>query len=754
MPKFQYILEFSQIDKDDASIVGEKASNLGEMTQEGLPVPPGFVIPAKVYQLFIAENDIEKKIDSILSSINFQNHSELFQASENIQKLIVKQPIPKEVAKEISKRYQKMGGVFRHALVSVRPSVQSKFSFSGEHETYLNIQGEASVLESIRKCWASLFTPRAILYREEKKEKSSLEMSVVIQQMIESFCSGMAFTKDPQGKNKNTIIIEAIWGLGQLISDGDVIPDRYTVDRLTGDILNIEKSEQKRELVKKGKETKLQNVAKSRFSKQKLEENDIKNLWKLLQKIHKLYFFPQIVEWAFKDKKLYILETDHLNKVENNLQTNDSRTISNNVDQPEKVILKGIPVSSGLVTGIVRVINKPQELSKINKGEILVVPHISPDFVPFIKKVLGVITDQGGLTSHAAVMAREFGVPCIVGAEEATSKLKTGEVITMNGKEGWVVKGHKGIHTSDSQSQGEIKPDENIKTATKIYVNMSDPQNVHEVSQMPVEGVGILRGEFLISQIGIHPKHLIKNGKQKILVDKLTESLEKFCESFDSGIVVYRTSDFKTNEYRNLEGGKAFEPVEDNPMLGVRGAFRYITDPQVFELELQAVKKVREKYKNLHVCIPFVRTPQELLEVKKIMASNGLMRGPSFKIWMMVELPVNVLLIEDFINVGIDGISVGTNDLTMLLSGIDRDNNDLSASFNELNPAVLWSIERVIKAAQNAGITSSVCGQAASTYDSLVEDLVRLGITSISVNPDAIGRVQKVIHETERKIGK
>jgi len=281
---------------------------------------------------------------------------------------------------------------------------------------------------------------------------------------------------------------------------------------------------------------------------------------------------------------------------------------------------------------------------------------------------------------------------------------------------------------------------------------LAEPEKAAEIAKLPVDGVGLLRAEFMIAQIGVHPRHLIAQGRQEQFVTKLAAGIEEFCKNFEPRPVVYRATDFKTNEYRNLDGGKAYEPEEPNPMLGFRGAFRYIADPEVFELELAAVRRVRENYKNLWMMIPFTRSPQELLEVKRIMAAAGIMRSPTFQLWLMVELPVNVILIEDFIKVGIDGVSIGSNDLTMLIEGTDRDNSEVAPSFNEQSPAVLWALEKTIKACHKHGVTSSICGQAPSSYDSLVEFLVRKGITSLSINADSLGRVQQVVAETERRI--
>jgi len=388
----------------------------------------------------------------------------------------------------------------------------------------------------------------------------------------------------------------------------------------------------------------------------------------------------------------------------------------------------------------------------------------NPDFVPAMRKTAAIITDKGGRTAHAAIVSRELGIPCVVGTKEATKILKNGEVVTVNGTTGEVFRGGRlGIENLKLEIKNKNIPQLPItnyqlpiKTATKVYVNLAEPERAKEIAKLPVDGVGLLRAEFMIAQIGIHPKKIIKDRKQKMFVDKLSSNLSIFCEHFNPRPVVYRTTDFKTSEYRNLKGGEDFEPKEENPLIGYRGAYRYLADPDVFELELEAIKVVRNKngFKNLWLMIPFVRTPKELQEIKKIIAGAGLLRSPSFKIWLMVEIPSNVILLEKFIEVGIDGVSIGSNDLTMLILGVDRDNAEIASSFNEQNPAVLWALEKIIKTCQKYGITSSICGQAPSDYPDLVEKLVRWGITSVSVNPDAIERTREIIYETEKKLVK
>ncbi|MBI2007342.1 MAG: phosphoenolpyruvate synthase [Candidatus Blackburnbacteria bacterium] len=755
MPKKRYILDFSEIDKEDIALAGGKGANLGEMVQAGFPVPPGFVISAGAYRYFLDHNDFQPKIKSILTALNHKRPQELQAASEKIRKILSQGNIPDELKKEIVEKYGSISGLFKQELVAVRSSATAEdlpgASFAGQQETFLNVQGDANLLEAVRRCWSSLFTPRAIFYRGEKGfSHFKVNLAVIVQEMVQSEISGTAFTVSPTTGDKHKMVIEAVWGLGELIVQGSVTPDKYEVERHSLEILGIEKQGQEKELVRSNGRTKERSVPASRRNKQKLSEEKIKELAKILQKIHTHYFFPQDIEWAYSKGKFYVVQSRPITTL-----SAQGIVHSAQVDREAKTgeeILKGQGASPGIATGVVKIVESPKRLGKIKKGDILVTKMTSPDFVPAMKLAAAIVTDAGGVTSHAAIVSRELGIPCVVGTGEATSVLKDGLVVTVDGKAGMVRKGDKVRDKDKDKESPSPSPREDIRTATRIYVNLAEPERAKEIAELPVDGVGLLRAEFMLAQIGVHPKHAVAQGRHRQYISKLTEGLTQFCKHFYPRPVVYRATDFKTNEYRNLDGGKAYEPEETNPMLGFRGAYRYIADPDVFELELAAVKKVREEFKNLWMMIPFVRSPQELLEVKRIMAAAGLMRGPSFKLWLMIELPVNVILIDDFIKVGIDGVSVGSNDLTMLITGTDRDNSEVAQAFDERSPAVLWALKKTIRACRKHGVTSSICGQAPSSYDDLVEYLVRLGITSISVNPDAVGRVQRVIYEAERRV--
>ncbi|OGM27258.1 phosphoenolpyruvate synthase [Candidatus Woesebacteria bacterium RIFCSPHIGHO2_02_FULL_38_9] len=754
MPAKPFVIFFKDIDKGDVDIVGGKGANLGEMTRAGFPVPYGFAITVEAYKLFLKDNLLDSRIYSLLKKTDVNNSVQLEEVSRTIQRLIKGSGVTAELAREIIKAYRKLSGPFKGALVAVRSSATAEDmpdnSFAGQQATFLNIQGEANLIESVRDCWASLFTARSIFYRTTNKiEHDKVYVSVVVQKMVQSEVSGVMFTIDPVTNEKDKIVIESVWGLGELIVQGSVIPDRYLVQKESNEILSKEVSEQSLELVKVGSETKEFPVPKNKLSVQKISDSEIMHLAKIGENLQAHYFFPQDIEWAKEKGKIYIVQTRPVTTSNKKVEKRFEESKSEDLKVASTAFLTGSPASPGIGFGPVKIAKTPKDIDKVQKGDVLVSIMTSPDFVPAMKKAAAIITDEGGGTSHAAIVSRELGVPCVVGTKEATKKLKDGQIVSVNGSTGHIFLGA----IVQSQKTKEVKePVFKGKTATKVYVNLAEPERAKEVSKLNVDGVGLLRAEFMIANIGIHPKEAIKLKKQAIFVNNLANDLATFCKAFDPRPVVYRATDFKTNEYRQLKGGRNWEPEEPNPMLGFRGAFRYITNPDVFSLELQAIKKVRANHKNLMLMIPFVRSPEELSKVRRLVASEDLFSDPSFKFWIMVELPVNVILLEEFIKVGIDGVSIGSNDLTMLLLGTDRDNANVAGCFDERSPAVLWALKRVIRICNKHGVSSSICGQAPSTYDDLVEYLVKIGATSLSINPDAVNHVRHVVYNAETSV--
>ena len=748
MPKF--VAWFSEIDKNDVALVGGKGANLGEMANAGFPVPNGFVVTSRAYYTFIKDNQLDVKIKHLLSTTKFENSKSLDQVSKQLKKLIREGKLSDELAKQIVTAYNKLGGALEYPLVAVRSSATAEdlvnASFAGAQETFLNVKGDAVLLEKIKQGWASLFDARAIFYRHQQHfDHILVGIALVVEKMIESEQSGVMFTIDPVTNDKSKIVIESIYGLGEMIVQGEENPDHYEVLKSDFSIMNKKFSLQHKKLIKVATKNKEVKLSQKEGIKQKISDAQIVALAKLGEKLEKHYYFPQDVEWAIEKNQIYIVQTRSVTttKTTNDVVLVDKITASD-------VILKGDPASPGIAAGPAKVILSAKDINKVIPGDVLVAPETNPDFVPAMKKAVAIINDSGGRTSHAAIVSRELGVPAVVGTVKATKIIKTGNVITVNGTTGEIYKG--GFATK--QTRHVDNPYLNAKTATKLYINLAEPDLAEDIAKRNVDGVGLLRAEFMMAGIGVHPKKMIRDGKRHEFIARLAEDLGKFCSAFDPRPVVYRASDFKTNEYRNLVGGKDFEPEESNPMLGFRGAFRYIHDPEVFKLELEAIKIVRNKmgFKNLWIMIPFVRTVEELVAVKKLINEAGLERSATFKLWMMVEIPSNVIMFEKFIEVGIDGVSIGSNDLTMLVMGTDRDNSEVASEFNEMYPAALWAFEHVVKTAHKYGVTASMCGQAVSSYPELVRKLVSWGVTSVSVSPDAIDNTRKLLAQSEKEL--
>lgn len=752
---------FKDLNKDDIPIAGGKGANLGEMYQLGIPVPNGFVVTSAAYFKFIADNHLDEQIKHIISACNVNDSHQLAQTATKIQSLIRKCTIGPETSIPIMKAYRQLGGWagLRQLPVAVRSSATAEdlpdASFAGQQETYLNVIGESNLLKRVQDCWASLFTPRAIFYRE-KQHYSHLKIGIAVpvQVLVDSKISGIMFSVNPVNRNKDQIVIETIWGLGEYIVQGKITPDSDIVDKSSWQIIHHHTTAQTRQLKRSTRETSEVDVPKSLQQQAKLTPKEVLSLAKIAQKLHNHYAKPQDMEFALdSSRKIYIVQSRPITTL-HNLQTKDSTTTTNLTP-----ILSGQSASPGQAQGKVVILKSPKEINLAKKGDVLVTYMTSPDFVPAMRRVSAIITDAGGQTSHAAIVSRELGVPCIVGTKTATKTLKAGQIVFVDATSGNIYPAQENINASLShpeRPQGVEGPELSTKpqkTATKLYVNLGEPELAKKIAQLPVDGVGLLRAEFIMATIGVHPKHMIKTGEQEKYVKMLTNGLLKFARAFNPRPIIYRASDFKTNEYKHLKYGHLYEPEEPNPMLGFRGATRYIHNPEVFQLELEAIKRVRNKwgYRNLQLMIPFTRTPQELMQVKKIITDAGLIRSPSFKLYLMVEIPSNVILLDQFIDTGIDGISIGSNDLTMLTLGLDRDNESVAPSFNEMDPAVLWMLEKAVTTATKRGITSSICGQAPSNHPDLVEKLVKWGITGISVSPDAVGHTRQTIAWAEKQ---
>jgi pyruvate, water dikinase len=749
------VVKFQEVGKGDIPLVGGKGANLGEMLRANIPVPPGFIVTAVAYSRFIEQSGLHSRIDAVLSGLDVHDSDALQRVSEKVKKLIIDTPVPADIAAQIKTYYQEMGS----GPVAVRSSATAEdlpeASFAGQQSTFLNVVGADRVVAAVKECWASLFEARAIFYRVENGfEHMKVKIAVPVQKMVQSERSGVMFTVEPVSSDRSKITVEAIAGLGEALVSGETSPDMYIVDKESLRILEKHIAVQDTQLARSasgaGKglaDISWQPVPDAVRNSQKLTDEEIVKVAEIGKRIEKHYGFPQDIEWARENHDIFIVQTRPVTTLHAAVEAGEK------VEETAPLLLTGSAASPGVVAGEVKIILDPTQISKVVAGDILVAEMTTPDFVPAMKRAVAIVTDRGGRTAHAAIVSRELGIPCVVGTGEATKILHDGQTVTVDGARGVVYDGRAEATLAGYEQEKARATASTAKTRTRVYVNLAQPDLADAVAARNVDGVGLLRAEFIVAGIGEHPRYALEQGRGEEFTAKMAKGILQFARAFDPRPVIYRTTDFKTNEYANLRGGEKYEQSEENPMIGYRGASRYIRDIEVFRLEIEAIKRVRQQHKNLWVMIPFVRTPEEIAGVKKVLEQEGLKQSNEFKLWMMAEVPSNAIMLDAFIDVGIDGISIGSNDLTQLVLGIDRDNEVLAKDFDERNPAVMLALEQLVTTARRRGITSSICGQAPSDYPELTEKLVEWGITSVSVNPDVIDKTRKIIADAEAKLG-
>jgi len=765
------VVWLENVRKDDIHIVGGKCANLGELTAKGVTVPPGFAVTADAFRRFLEETKIGEVIQKTLTSSNGPRDPKQYEeASQEIRKIIESAPMPSDIANEVRSAYRDLERKTNspQVKVAVRSSATSEdlpdASFAGQQDTYLNVKGEDALVHYVQKCWSSLYTPRAIFYREEKGfPHEKVLISVGVQKMVESEVSGVIFTLDPVNGDPSKIIIESSWGLGEALVAGVVRPDRFIVDKGTLQIVHKEIVPKMVEHVP-NHETGLtmeREVPAERRNAASLGDEQVVELARLARDIEDHYQTPQDVEFAVErsksGQKVYVVQTrpeTFWARMKSPSESGKSPVLD------RVVVVQGLAASPGLHAGRAKIVVGLQDAGRMMKDkDILVTRMTNPDWVPYMKIAGAIVTEDGGTTCHAAIVSREMGIPCIVGARNATKLLQTGKEYTVDAKAGVVYQGLVEDVLKPAGVVGQQIPTVIPVTSTRIYVNISLPELAEKVArETHADGVGLLRAEHMMLSVGKHPRLLIEEGGGQKMVDAFAEGVRKVATPFAPKPVVYRCLDFKPDEFLGLPGGEKYEReaghVGPNPLLGFRGAFRYVKEPDVFRLECRAIRKVREEFKltNVHVMLPFVRTLEDFRNAKKIMEEEGLKRSPDFKLWIMCEVPATVLLIDKFVMEGIDGISFGTNDLTMLILGIDRDDASIQEIYDERNLAVLRAMSHVIRICSEAGVTTSICGQAPSNYPEVVEFLVREGAVSMSVNPDKVIETKQLVAGIEQKL--
>ncbi len=773
------IVWLEEIRAKDVKIAGGKGANLGELRAANVPVPPAFIVTSEAFREFVVRTGIVEEIGKIISTVDVDNKEELEEASSYIKKLILGTPMPKDLEEEIRNAYKELSlrlGV-DEPLVAVRSSATAEdleeASFAGQMETYLNVRGADAVVEHVKKCWASLYTPRAIFYRAVKKIPHEEAMiAVVVQKMVKSRSAGVMFTLHPVTGDTNVVVIESAWGLGEAVAAGKVTPDEFVVDKKTLEIVNRVINTKEIAIVYDPAtgSNKIVKLPPEKASAPSLSDAEAKELAKYGIAIENHYGRAMDIEWAIDEE---VPPPNNIFIVQARPETVwSSRGVVKVEEVAEKAvslkpIVKGLPASPGVASGRARVILDPKsvEAQHFREGEVLVTRMTDPDWVPLMKKAKAIVTSEGGMTSHAAIVSRELGIPAVVGAKGAVDIIKSGMLITVDGTKGIVYEGVVEEKKEEPvvEVAGPSIPKEYLQeifpvTATSIYMNLGEPSAIEKYKDLPFDGIGLMRIEFIISDwIEYHPLYLIETGRQNFFIDKLAEGIAMVASAIYPRPVVVRFSDFRTNEYRGLKGGEKYEPVERNPMIGWRGVSRYISPKYepAFRLEIRAIRKVREEMglRNVWVMLPFVRTTWEVERALRIMEEEGLRRTKDFKVWLMAEVPSIVFMAEEFAKIA-DGFSIGSNDLTQLVLGVDRDSEILAnmGYFDERDPAVLRAIKILIEKAHKHGATVSICGQAPSVYPEIVEFLVENGIDSISVNPDAVIHTRRMVASIEKKI--
>lgn len=761
---------FKQLSKDDIPLVGGKGANLGEMYNSGFPVPPGFVVTSESFRKFIVNSRIDQQIFQTLRNTNVDNNEELDASSLKIRNLIVNTEMPPDIRDGIKEAYENLNvdsDILRagaqaldiiksgrdQALVAVRSSATAEdlpqASFAGQQESYLNIRGVPNLLKAVQKCWASLYTPRAIYYRVKNNfPHEKVLIAVVVQRMVRSEKSGVMFSVNPSTNNESEIMIETGWGLGEAVVLGAVNPDQYIVDKGNLLLKNTLVREQTwmYDLDLTLGQTVKKSIPEYKKKKQKLSDLEIRKLAELAVKIESHYGKAQDMEYAIEGNQIFIVQSrpvTTLKKVSKD-EVGDSNA---------EAVLTGLAASPGIGIGPVRIVRDMDDLGKVKKGDVLVARMTNPDYVTAMERAVAIVTDAGGSTCHAAIVSREMGIPCVVGTEKATQVLKEDEIISVDGSKGKVYRGRIKVEEKKESPSEKVSLESQavIETVTEIKVIMDLPEFAAKAAATGADGVGLLRNNIMLAKHGEHPSYLVRNGKKDQLIQTIVEDVSKIAEAFKGKPVWYRTFDAPTDEYRHLKGGED-EPVEQNPMMGWRSIRRSLDELDLLRAEFEAIRIMHDKgFNNVGVMLPLVTSVDEIRKSKQVLREFGLEPQENIDFGVMVETPAAVQIIREICEEGIDFISFGTNDLTQFTLAIDRDNAKVQKIYNEKHPAVLRQIKHVIDTCKEYGVETSICGQAGSDPE-MAELLVRMGIDSITANVDAVHNIRHIAAKIERKL--
>ncbi len=747
------VVWLEEVGKEDLSIVGGKGASLGEMISIGVPVPGGFAVTAQAFRDFINRAGIVEKLFEALK-VDVNDQAQLLRAEENAKRLIMEAKVPADIEKAIKSRYEELcRREGKQVFVAVRSSATAEdlpdASFAGQQDTYLNMRGADEVFNAVRKCWASLYGARAIFYRVEQGfEHEKVNLSAIVQKMVDSEKSGVMFSSQPS-TGEPLVVIEGAWGLGESVVSGSVSPDNYVVDRTNKTIVSRFIAAKEIMIIRdpKTEKTVTIKVPPEKREAVVLTDSEILELARYGEILEDHYGIPQDIEWGVEKGTIYILQSRPITTINNKAAKKEAGAGKADTG---KVIITGLGASPGVATGTVRIVSGGKDLNKVKQGDIMVTVMTMPDMVPGMRRAGAIVTDEGGMACHAAIVSRELGCPAVVGTKKATQVLSEGMIVTVDGSKGLVYEGRVGAPAEAKPAAAVATVVSKPITATEIKVNVSEPTRAQAAAATMADGVGLLRIEHMILGLGKTPNYYIKNNKTEEYIDELVNGVKAVADAFYPKPVWVRTLDAPTDEFRAMEGGEG-EPHEHNPMLGWRGIRRDLTEIDHFRLEIRAFKKLHEMgLTNVGIMLPLVQHVRELKKAKAIMIEEGL-DLEKIDLGIMVETPGAALTIEEFIEEGLDFVSFGTNDLTQYTLAVDRNNENVAGLYSELHPAVIKLIEYVIEQCNEAGVKTSICGQAGS-YPEMAKRLVQIGITSISANIDAVATVRETVARAEKII--
>ena len=748
-----WVRRLDELGLGDAPSVGGKAANLGELIGAGFPAPGGFVVTKEAYLEAVEQAGLRAELAASSLPPAGITEAELLELSDELRAKVRQVPIPEPIRAAIAGQYRALGDDVRVAVRSSAPAEDgADTSFAGIHDSFTDIHGLDALVAAITDCWMSLWSARAITYRGVQEFLDEPSVAVVVQLMVDSREAGVMFTVDPRTGNRDHVLIEAARGLGEVVVGGQVEPDTYLVDKRTAAILDVHIGAQDFQIVAGHSDTEApEKLAAADRGTRVLTDDEVLALAQLAVDAEAHYGAPQDMEFAFAPGQapgMFLVQSRPITTL-----GQVGAAAAGTSGTAGEVLVTGLGASPGVVSGKVRIMHDVGDAHQLADGDILVAPMTRPDWLPVLRRAAAIVTDGGGITCHAAIVGRELGKPVVVGARGATGTLVEGALVTVDGSAGTVTEGAAAPAATRPLPSPDSRTAAADVTATRVYVNLATPDSAQEVAAMDVDGVGLLRAEFMMNEAlgGLHPAKLLAEGRRDEYIAKMADGVSAIAGAFAERPVVYRAIDLRSNEFAALDGGDT-EPDEDNPMIGYRGCFRYVEDPELFRLDLDVLHRVRRTHRNVHLMIPFVRTRWELERCLAALDAHPLGADRGMKRWIMAEVPSVAYWIPEYAKLGIDGLSIGSNDLTQLVLGVDRDSEVCKVLFDTMDPAVLDAIDTIIDRATEAGLTTSLCGQAVSLYPDLAEHLVRRGITSVSVTPDTAERTRRNVARAERAI--